>query len=35
MELIIGIIIGYVACLFGHNKIKKMFTSIKDRLGWF
>ena len=34
MELIIGIIIGYVACLFGHNKIKKTVASIKDKLGW-
>ena len=28
MELIIGIIIGYVGCIFFHNKIKVLVKSL-------
>jgi hypothetical protein len=32
MELIIGIIIGYVGCIFFHNKIKVLAKSLFEKL---
>jgi hypothetical protein len=32
MEIILGIIIGYVGCVFFHNKIKVMVKSLLNKL---
>jgi len=32
MELIIGIIIGYVGCIFFHNKIKMILKSLLEKI---
>jgi len=32
MELILGIIIGYVGCIFFHNKIKMIAKSLLNKI---